>query len=920
MFCPTCHNAHAVKNKDGDYIKSFLRISNDRGYKLCVNCHQDKEWVVGTDHDLNVTAPEEENVLGRTIEESGVCSACHLVHNAVESFNLWAKNIDREKVDQLTAARKRKKELRKLIRFRGAEFKQVKGNIEKTRSDKSPSVQVLKKSKAKLAKLRKKLKNINNQKRLTKKQRNLVKRKYKQQIVFLKKYINKASKIVLKDSKSAGKIKTDYNNLKKILKDAKTEYELLQEKIDRMEVELTRSNWDALSLLCNSCHAEDFCAEDKIIGYNSHPMNVRGRHFLQEVVESEQTASEMDLELEKKDTTMDKLQKILAYPLYTQEGKRDFESGRMFCPTCHNVHQWDPKKPSPGSGIPEEGDIYNSFLRERSFPEPTMCINCHPQNVLVVGTEHDLSVSAPFAKNFQGKTAADGGVCSPCHVVHNGLDRYRLWARHLGPSYLPTWSKRYRLKDFKPIQLCTSCHQKGQWAEENVPAEGLHYYNPIYYLKEVAQVLVRPRFSYFDYSFGDKTVKMGVREILHGAKPLYPVHNVEGKISDRGNISCFTCHDAHQWNPNKKKEGPGRMIEGDVTNSFLKKDTAKNFCSDCHKTEALYKYTFYHFPRNRLTVNRKIKSKNPHWKKTMEDSSCTSCHQRDPKGMIHPVGVVMDKKSDQYKYPEKIPLNGRKIICVSCHNPKIQTERFAMVRDKNRFFLRGLYDSLTVAAAASEKTEKVMVGGPPTAMLKLNAGPKNLGAFAKAREKAEDTTTSWIKMSKFIQYQVCYNCHKKEDYQQFSPHRHQMVNGKINPEMCFLCHSEIPDRKKVQQNKEGFKLRAEIEFYCIDCHQDKDKNHPGGADHFGNIMTKKYRKQFKETTNQGSPNSYLPLKGGKLVCPSCHNIHVDGVILDPSLGAGRPEKRWLRLEGRDNCVCCHERSSEYTPERSESPF
>lgn len=933
MFCPTCHDVHSWAGKhetdgsgedqENEPMGGFLRIPSNGDSPLCINCHREKEWIIGTNHDLRITAPDEENSFDNTVEDSGICSACHLVHNAVDDFNLWAKKIDREKIEQLTAARKRKKELVKIIRLRKTELKQVTRRMVKAKTVKTPKTRSLKKSKAKLIRLRKKLKKIDDLKKITPKQRELVKRKFKQQIKFLTKYIKKVINISTKSSKYLQKIKNDYKKLRKFFKGAKTEYVLLKEKISRMEKELSRSNWDAHSLLCNSCHGENLCAEDKIIGYNSHPMNVRGREFLKEVVEEDtQVADEEAQDYEEQDkTALDSLQKMLAYPLYTQEGKRNFESGRMFCPTCHNIHQWDPRNPSRGSGNQEEGDINNSFLRDVSFPSPTLCINCHPQNVLVAGTEHDLSISAPYAKNFLGKTAATGGICSPCHEVHNSIDRYRLWARPLGPSYLPSWSKQYRLKEFKSIQLCTSCHQKGQWAEKKTPASGLHYYSPLYFLKEVEQILVNPEFDYYDYELKNKSIKMGVREILNGAKPKYPVHMPDGTISDRGNITCSTCHEPHQWDPNQKKEGPGKRVEGNVTTSFLRKDIAKNFCSDCHKNEALYKYTYYHLPRNRLSLNREIKPTNPHWKKIMDNQSCIACHQEESDILIHPVDIPMDKDSKQYKYPEKIPINDGKISCVSCHNPKIQTERFAMVRGKNRYFLRGLYDNLTQKTAAKKtQSQAVMIGGPPAAMLNLLGGPKNLGAFATAQEMKEDTTTSWIRMSKFIQHQVCYNCHKKEEYQPFSPHKHQIKDGKIIPEVCSICHKKIPNRKNILGNEKGFKLRAEIEFYCLPCHQDLEKDHPGGSKHYGKIMTKKLLKQFDTVTVRDPTSRYMPKKNGKLICVSCHNIHQKGVILDPKAGYGRAENKWLRYEGKDKCVPCHKRSKEYTPVKGASPF
>ena len=59
---------------------------------MCVSCHGDKATVLQTDHNLVVTAPEAKNIAGRTAYESGVCSACHLVHNNEEKDWLWAQD------------------------------------------------------------------------------------------------------------------------------------------------------------------------------------------------------------------------------------------------------------------------------------------------------------------------------------------------------------------------------------------------------------------------------------------------------------------------------------------------------------------------------------------------------------------------------------------------------------------------------------------------------------------------------------------------------------------------------------------------------------------------------------------------------------------------------------------------------------
>lgn len=101
--CGTCHDPHrwdaramptrAQPKADapGDARTSFLRIPAAPAGDLCVECHADKRFVRGTDHDLAVTAPRAENAVGENAAQSGVCGQCHAVHNAVEAQQLWAR-------------------------------------------------------------------------------------------------------------------------------------------------------------------------------------------------------------------------------------------------------------------------------------------------------------------------------------------------------------------------------------------------------------------------------------------------------------------------------------------------------------------------------------------------------------------------------------------------------------------------------------------------------------------------------------------------------------------------------------------------------------------------------------------------------------------------------------------------------------
>jgi predicted CXXCH cytochrome family protein len=103
VACATCHNLHqwdpadaaskagASARVEGTAADSFLRLPAAAAPDLCADCHQDKKLVKGTDHDLAVTAPADLNARGQTVQQSGVCGQCHLVHNAADRMRLWAR-------------------------------------------------------------------------------------------------------------------------------------------------------------------------------------------------------------------------------------------------------------------------------------------------------------------------------------------------------------------------------------------------------------------------------------------------------------------------------------------------------------------------------------------------------------------------------------------------------------------------------------------------------------------------------------------------------------------------------------------------------------------------------------------------------------------------------------------------------------
>lgn len=67
-------------------------------------------------------------------------------------------------------------------------------------------------------------------------------------------------------------------------------------------------------------------------------------------------------------------------PVFAKDGERA-RTGFISCPTCHNPHQWDPRKAVAGSGKNVEGDALTSFLRNADSGH-ILCGDCHGKDGL----------------------------------------------------------------------------------------------------------------------------------------------------------------------------------------------------------------------------------------------------------------------------------------------------------------------------------------------------------------------------------------------------------------------------------------------------------------------------------------------------------------------------------------------------------
>ncbi len=249
----------------------------------------------------------------------------------------------------------------------------------------------------------------------------------------------------------------------------------------------------------------------------------------------------------------------------TFSAKRFFRSKmKIRCDTCHDIHN-----PLPFyDDLVKQGVKHGKYLRLSREGASGICIDCHPRHGSVVGTDHDLRITAPDFINVSGQLPQQGGVCSPCHVAHNASHQKYLWSAPLGPATLKWWNTSYAAENDIMTMMCTGCHIPGGVAEQHIPKYGLHP-------REDSQA--DQPITYFDL-----------------VKHEFPFYTDEGEISERGNIACSTCHNPHRWDHHRDGPGPGVNVEGNATTSFLRADLHIDLCARCHKQDGLIKFKYYH--------------------------------------------------------------------------------------------------------------------------------------------------------------------------------------------------------------------------------------------------------------------------------------------------------------------------------------
>ncbi len=526
ITCLTCHKVHR-----NNIEKHLLVAKLDAQSSFCFNCHANKQELNKNQHNLALSLPAARNLAGKTVAESGPCSACHLPHqnaqtlagksdplaslclacHGAKGLSITTNLLGRSHpmgIGLTNSASSSKSVVAtpaNLPLFDTHRFRSANGGItcltchdvHKAQPDGQPAGRPL----------------------------------------FLRTSIGRLCQECHTNQAAVLNTKHDLSLASPAVRNTQghTAAESGSCSACHLVHSATDSTWararphgPSPTEKCQSCHQAGGPAEKKGVGQHSHPVDVAFKQANPKT----------------------------SLPLYTANNQTN-APGKVTCVTCHDPHQWSPLgKPSPGHLV--EGGLEDSFLRLPAGTSPQLCANCHPGEALVVRTEHDLSVFAPQSTNALGHSAAVTGPCGACHATHNAPLQAGLWVR-----------------DFKAPApgtpgvdaMCQSCHASQSLAGGKVPTYASH--PPVTFAN-------LPASMYQDRGFTTL------------------VDPASGKVTNTGAISCSTCHNVHRWSAKEAVAGPGKNVEGDSNNSFLRHRSSELSCKVCHGPDSLYRYQYYH--------------------------------------------------------------------------------------------------------------------------------------------------------------------------------------------------------------------------------------------------------------------------------------------------------------------------------------
>lgn len=460
---------------------------------------------------------------------------------------------------------------------------------------------------------------------------------------------------------------------------------------------------DPMADACLSCHKDKSIAEKFQVGHFTHPVG----------------------------KPLSALPEPVDLPGYTQAGVKSTheKTGLVTCASCHDPHQWDPRDRTITSEPGDEGNAANSFLRLANDTGSVLCLECHKDKPIIKGSKHDMAIMAPEDKNIEGQQPHIAGVCSACHLPHNGT----------GPAM---WSLKPGVADDPISTTCLSCHNPKSSAHKKLVGDYSHPVNV-----PISNIDIEATVDGWSSSLPDVT------GIDRSMQPL-PLFDNQGKhVAKGGVVTCASCHDPHKWSPQEKLTSSvdSHKLEGDNKSSFLRfaNDENSRLCVNCHHAESVVTLS-----KHSLAVSG-AEAKNAHGLSVSEAGPCSACH------VPHNAQTIKIWARDEFDEEE-----GMSGLCVSCHRQGGVAENKISEGDNNHPVHKS-----QKKAAASDKLPLYMKDGSrdsddglvecSTCHNSHQWDPEVAASKAGAHPEIEgDGSTSFLRMPAAEQHgTLCAECH-----------------------------------------------------------------------------------------------------------------------------------------------------------------
>jgi predicted CXXCH cytochrome family protein len=491
-------------------------------------------------------------------------------------------------------------------------------------------------------------------------------------------------------------------------------------------------------------------------------------------------------------------------------------NGVITCLTCHKVHN---------------NKVEQQSLLIKKDEKSALCLTCHVDKNHLTQTNHNLYRSAPMEKNLEGKTAAEAGICSACHLPHKA-------ARKLSG------------KDDFTTQLCLSCHSKGNVAEKVMISGHSHPVN------------VNPH---------EKIKALtGVKKNL-----TLPLFNAAGTPDKNGKMTCATCHDPHGSRASSAKATSKKdQKTADNAGVFLR-DHPQQICKECHLDKIL-------IANSKHNLNKTAPdAKNVLGKTPSETGTCGSCH------LVHnaPNRFLWAREANTQSD------NLVREICTSCHNEQGLANNKVIKNYSHPVNVSLFEKGLTTTLPLFDKNGEKSHNGAVTCLTchEPHRWDPVKTVIADHYDVEGNAQNSFLRLETSPSPKLCENCHANKAYVEKTDHDLMVtapfsknIIGQTPAEsgVCGVCHLVHNSSSWIRLWAQGFATGDSLmNMMCNSCHSAngsaKNKipqisSHPAGQ-HVTNVG--KRDKGDVDYFPLFHKNYGEPATSANISCPSCHNVH-----------------------------------------------